>query len=639
MNEQMIEIKFPDGSVKAFVKGITLEEIAGSISSSLKKKAVGGKVNDGLYDLRRNIEENAEVEIVTLDSNEGVEIARHSAAHILAQAVKRMYGNVNLGVGPVIENGFYYDMDLPSSVNVEDLPKIEKEMKKIINENVKIERIEVSREEAKKLFQEMNDHLKLELLEAIPSGESVTLYKQGEFVDLCRGPHLPSTGYLKAFQLTHVSGAYWRGDSSNQVLQRIYGVAYSSQKELEEYLHFVEEAAKRNHRKLGNELELFMFSEEAPGMPFYLPKGQIIRNELEAFLREIQKEYKYQEVRTPFMMNQELWEKSGHWGHYKDNMYFSEVDNKSFALKPMNCPGHMLMFKNKLHSYRELPIRMCEFGQVHRHEFSGALNGLLRVRTFCQDDAHLFVTPEQIEDEIKSVMAQIDYVYKTFGFHYEVELSTRPEDSMGDDKLWEQAEAALANVLHSLNYKYRLNEGDGAFYGPKIDFHIKDALNRSHQCGTIQLDFQMPEKFDLNYIDEKNEKRRPVVIHRAVLGSLDRFLAILIEHFGGAFPAWVAPVQVKVIPVSNAAHVQYADEVVDKLAQAGVRVERDVRDEKLGYKIREAQMQKVPYVLVIGDKEMENGAVNVRKYGEENSDVMELDVFVESMKEEINNRK
>ncbi|WP_166705325.1 threonine--tRNA ligase [Bacillus albus] len=639
MNEQMIEIKFPDGSVKAFVKGITLEEIAGSISSSLKKKAVGGKVNDGLYDLRRNIEENAEVEIVTLDSNEGVEIARHSAAHILAQAVKRMYGNVNLGVGPVIENGFYYDMDLPSSVNVEDLPKIEKEMKKIINENVKIERIEVSREEAKKLFQEMNDHLKLELLEAIPSGESVTLYKQGEFVDLCRGPHLPSTGYLKAFQLTHVSGAYWRGDSSNQVLQRIYGVAFSSQKELEEYLHFVEEAAKRNHRKLGNELELFMFSEEAPGMPFYLPKGQIIRNELEAFLREIQKEYKYQEVRTPFMMNQELWEKSGHWGHYKDNMYFSEVDNKSFALKPMNCPGHMLMFKNKLHSYRELPIRMCEFGQVHRHEFSGALNGLLRVRTFCQDDAHLFVTPEQIEDEIKSVMAQIDYVYKTFGFQYEVELSTRPEDSMGDDKLWEQAEAALANVLHSLNCKYRLNEGDGAFYGPKIDFHIKDALNRSHQCGTIQLDFQMPEKFDLNYIDEKNEKRRPVVIHRAVLGSLDRFLAILIEHFGGAFPAWVAPVQVKVIPVSNAAHVQYADEVVDKLAQAGVRVERDVRDEKLGYKIREAQMQKVPYVLVIGDKEMENGAVNVRKYGEEKSEVVELNGFVESMKEEINNRK
>ncbi len=585
------------------------------------------------------LKKNAEVEIITIDSNEGVEIARHSAAHILAQAVKRMYGDINLGVGPVIENGFYYDMDLPSSVNVEDLRKIEKEMKKIINENIKIERVEVSREEAAKLFQEMNDRLKLELLEAIPSGESVTLYKQGEFVDLCRGPHLPSTGYLKAFQLTQVSGAYWRGDSNNQVLQRIYGVAFSSQKELEEYLHFVEEAAKRNHRKLGNELELFMFSEEAPGMPFYLPKGQIIRNELEAFLREIQKEYNYQEVRTPFMMNQEVWERSGHWGHYKDNMYFSEVDNKSFALKPMNCPGHMLMFKNKLHSYRELPIRMCEFGQVHRHEFSGALNGLLRVRTFCQDDAHLFVTPKQIEDEIKSVMAQIDYVYKTFGFEYEVELSTRPEDSMGDDKLWEQAEAALENVLQSLNYKYRLNEGDGAFYGPKIDFHIKDALNRSHQCGTIQLDFQMPEKFDLNYIDENNEKKRPVVIHRAVLGSLDRFLAILIEHFGGAFPAWVAPVQVKVIPVSNAVHEQYANEIALKLAQAGVRVEQDARDEKLGYKIREAQIQKVPYVLVIGDKEMENGAVNVRKYGEEKSEVVVLDVFVASIEEEIKNRK
>ncbi|WP_144524116.1 threonine--tRNA ligase [Bacillus thuringiensis] len=639
MKEQMIEIKFPDGSVKEFGKGITLEEIAGSISSSLKKKAVAGKVNDGLYDLRRNIEENAEVEIITIDSNEGVEIARHSAAHILAQAVKRMYGDINLGVGPVIENGFYYDMDLPSSVNIEDLRKIEKEMKKIINENIKIERVEVSREEAAKLFQEMNDRLKLELLEAIPSGESVTLYKQGEFVDLCRGPHLPSTGYLKAFQLTHVSGAYWRADSNNQVLQRIYGVAFSSQKELEEYLHFVEEAAKRNHRKLGNELELFMFSEEAPGMPFYLPKGQMIRNELEAFLRGIQKEYNYQEVRTPFMMNQEVWERSGHWGHYKDNMYFSEVDNKSFALKPMNCPGHMLMFKNKLHSYRELPIRMCEFGQVHRHEFSGALNGLLRVRTFCQDDAHLFVTPKQIENEIKSVMAQIDYVYKTFGFEYEVELSTRPEDSMGDDKLWEQAEAALENVLQSLNYKYRLNEGDGAFYGPKIDFHIKDALNRSHQCGTIQLDFQMPEKFDLNYIDENNEKKRPVVIHRAVLGSLDRFLAILIEHFGGAFPAWVAPVQVKVIPVSNAVHEQYANEIAHKLAQAGVRVEEDARDEKLGYKIREAQMQKVPYILVIGDKEMENGAVNVRKYGEEKSEVVALDVFVASIEEEIKNRK
>lgn len=634
----MINIIFPDGSAKDYVKGITLEEIAASISSSLKKKAVAGKVNGQLFDLRRNIEQDAEIQIITMDSEEGIEVARHTSAHILAQAVKRIYGDVKLGVGPVIENGFYYDMDLPSSIGIEDLPKLEKEMKNIVNENLKIERVEITRKEAEKLFQDVNDHLKLELLEAIPENEIVTIYKQGEFVDLCRGPHLPSTGYLKAFQLTHVSGAYWRGDSNNQVLQRIYGVAFSSQKELESYLHFVEEAAKRNHRKLGNELELFMFSEEAPGMPFYLPKGQIVRNELESFLREIQQNYDYQEVRTPIMMNQGLWEESGHWDHYKDNMYFSEVDNKSFALKPMNCPGHMLIFKNKLHSYRDLPIRMCEFGQVHRHEFSGALNGLLRVRTFCQDDAHLFVTPEQIESEIKSVLKQIDYVYRTFGFEYEVELSTRPEDSMGDDELWNQAELSLENVLKSLNYNYRVNEGDGAFYGPKIDFHIKDALQRSHQCGTVQLDFQMPEKFDLNYIDERNEKRRPVVIHRAVLGSFDRFLGILIEHFGGAFPTWLAPVQIKVIPVSNQVHEQYTKEIEEKLKSVGLRAERDARSEKLGYKIREAQLQKIPYILVIGDKEMENGSVNVRKYGEEKSEVVSLSAFMESIRKEVYNK-
>ncbi|MDF2084188.1 threonine--tRNA ligase [Bacillus pseudomycoides] len=638
MREQMINIIFPDGSAKEYVKGITLEEIAASISPSLKKKAVAGKVNDRLFDLHRNIEQDAKIQIITMDSDEGVEVARHTAAHILAQAVKRIYGDVKLGVGPVIENGFYYDMDLANSIAVEDLPKIENEMQNIINENLKMERVEITREEAKKLFQDINDHLKLELLEAIPENELVTIYKQGEFVDLCRGPHLPSTGYLKAFQLTHVSGAYWRGDSNNQVLQRIYGVAFSSQKELENYLQFLEEAAKRNHRKLGNELELFMFSEESPGMPFYLPKGQIVRNELESFLREIQQKYDYQEVRTPIMMNQGLWEESGHWDHYKDNMYFSEVDNKSFALKPMNCPGHMLIFKHKLRSYRDLPIRMCEFGQVHRHEFSGALNGLLRVRTFCQDDAHLFVTPEQIESEIKSVLKQIDYVYRTFGFEYEVELSTRPEDSMGDDELWKQAEEALENVLKSLNYKYRVNEGDGAFYGPKIDFHIKDALQRSHQCGTVQLDFQMPEKFDLNYIDERNEKRRPVVIHRAVLGSFDRFLGILIEHFGGAFPTWLAPVQVKVIPVSTLVHEQYTKEIEEKLKSVGLRAERDARSEKLGYKIREAQLQKIPYILVIGDKEMENGSVNVRKYGEEKSEVVLLSAFMESIRKEVYNK-
>lgn len=638
MNEKMIKIRFPNGREQEYVKGITLEAIAESISPNLKKKAIAGKVNGQLFDLRRNMQEDAEIEILTLESKEGLDVLRHSAAHILAQAVKRMYGQINLGVGPVIENGFYYDMDLPNSIAVEELVHIEQEMQKIIAENLEIQRIEVSRDEAKQIFEELGDHLKLELLQDIPADQNITLYKQGEFLDLCRGPHLPSTGFMKAFKLTNVSGAYWRGDSNNQVLQRIYGVAFLSKKELDEYVVFLEEAAKRNHRKLGNELELFMFSEEAPGMPFYLPKGQIVRNEMEAFLRGIQQKRNYQEVRTPFIMNQKLWENSGHWDHYKENMYFTEVDHGKFALKPMNCPGHMLMFKNKLHSYRDLPIRMAEFGQVHRHEFSGALNGLLRVRTFCQDDAHIFVTPEQIENEIKEVIDLIDYVYRTFGFQYEVELSTRPENSMGDDELWNKAEGALQNVLEQLNFHYKINEGDGAFYGPKIDFHIKDALNRSHQCATVQLDFQMPEKFNLSYINEKNEKQRPVVIHRAVFGSLDRFFGILIEHFAGAFPTWLAPVQAKIIPVSVEVHEQYAREIKEKLKDAGVRVEIDLRNEKLSYKMREAQIQKIPYVLVVGDQEAERNEVNIRKYGEQQSAAVLFDKFLANIQNEIQNR-
>ncbi|WP_028400077.1 threonine--tRNA ligase [Ectobacillus panaciterrae] len=638
MSEKVIKIIFPNGCEKDYSKGITLEEIAESISPGLRKKAIAGQVNGQLFDLRRSIHEDAKIEILTLDSKSGLGILRHTAAHVLAQAIKRMYGNVKLGVGPVIENGFYYDIDLPNSIAVEELPRIENEMRKIINENLEMQRIEVTRNEAEEIFQDLNDHLKLELLRNIPAHENITLYKQGEFVDLCRGPHLPSTGFIKAFKLTHVSGAYWRGDSDNQVLQRIYGIAFPSQKELNEHLLFLEEAAKRNHRKLGNELELFMFSEEAPGMPFYLPKGQALRNELEFFLRKLQQQHNYEEVRTPFMMNRRLWENSGHWDHYKENMYFSEVDHTSFALKPMNCPGHMLIFKHKLHSYRDLPIRMAEFGQVHRHEFSGALNGLLRVRTFCQDDAHIFVTPEQIESEIKSVIKLIDYVYSTLGFNYEIELSTRPENSMGDDELWRKAEGALQNVLEQLNYNYKVNEGDGAFYGPKIDFHIKDALKRSHQCGTVQLDFQMPEKFNLHYIDAKNEKQHPVVIHRAVFGSIDRFLGILIEHFAGAFPVWLAPVQAKIIPVSVEAHQQYAKEIEEKLQNAGIRVELDMRDEKLGYKIREAQVKKTSYILVIGDKEAENGAVNVRKYGEDTSEAVLFDEFLTKIKLEIKNK-
>ncbi len=638
MSKESIIIRFLDGNEKEFSKGITLREIAESISSSLKKKAIAGRVNEDLYDLHRGIENDATIEIFTLDSIEGLDIMRHTTAHILAQAVKRIYKKVQLGVGPVIEDGFYYDMDLPESITSSDLERIENEMRKIIKENHKIERIEVTREQAKEIFTEMNDTLKLELLNDIPAGETVTIYKQGEFLDLCRGPHLPSTGLVKSFKLMKVSGAYWRGNSDNQMLQRVYGVAFSAQKQLNEYLTFLEEAAKRDHRKLGNELELFMFSEEAPGMPFYLAKGQIVKNELEKFLRSVQDKHNYEEVRTPFMMNQELWEKSGHWDHYKDNMYFSEVDNAKFALKPMNCPGHMLIFKNKLHSYRDLPIRMGEFGQVHRHEFSGALNGLLRVRTFCQDDAHIFVTPDQIESEIKSVIELVDYIYKTFGFEYDIELSTRPEDSMGEDRLWELAESSLESVLKQLNFTYKVNEGDGAFYGPKIDFHIKDALKRSHQCATIQLDFQLPEKFDLNYINEKNEKQRPVVIHRAIFGSLDRFFGILIEHFGGAFPTWLAPVQVKVVPVSVQAHEEYAQHIKETLRESGIRVEIDNRNQKLGYKIREAQVAKVPYILVIGDNEVQNKSVNVRKYGEEKSQTVELEEFTNALTSEITNK-
>ncbi len=635
---EQVKISFPDGAIREYDKGVTTEDIAASISPGLKKKAIAGKANGKVIDLLLPITEDTSLEIVTLDSTEGLEVYRHSTAHLMAQALKRLYPDVKLGIGPIIENGFYYDVDMEHVLKPEDLSAIEKEMKKIINENYKIERKVITREEALAIYEGINDHLKVELIRELPEGEEISLYKQGEFFDLCRGPHLPSTGKIKAFKLMSIAGAYWRGNSDNQMLQRIYGTAFPKQAELDEYLHFIEEAQKRDHRKLGKELQLFMFSEEAPGMPFYLPKGQIVRTELENLSRELQRKAGYDEVRTPFMMNQRLWEQSGHWEHYHENMYFSEVDNTKFAMKPMNCPGHMLIFKNELHSYRDLPIRMAEFGQVHRHELSGALNGMIRVRTFCQDDAHIFVTPGQIESEIKEVFKLVDTIYTTFGFEYSVELSTRPENSMGDDKLWEQAENALRNVLEDLQLPYQLNEGDGAFYGPKIDFHIKDALKRSHQCATIQVDFQMPEKFDLTYVDEKNNKVHPVVIHRAIFGSIDRFFGILVEHFAAAFPTWLAPVQVEVIPV-NDVHLEYAKQVKSKLQAEGVRVHIDTRNEKMGYKIREAQMQKIPYLLVLGDKEIEENAVNVRKYGEQKSEAIGLELFMNNLKEEISTRK
>lgn len=634
-----IEVTLPDGTVRRYQKGTTLAQVAGSISTGLGKNAVAGKIDGKLADLNCPIGQNSTIEVITLDSKEGLEIYRHTTAHVMAQAIKRIYGDkaVKLGIGPVIADGFYYDIDIEKPLSIDDLARIEQAMEGIIKEDLPIVRRAVSREEATEIFEKLEEPLKLELIQGLPEDAEITVYEQGEFLDLCRGPHLPSTGRIKAFKLLSVAGAYWRGDSNNKMLQRIYGTAFPKKAQLEEHLHFLEEAKKRDHRKLGKELELFMFSEEAPGMPFYLPKGMTIRTELENFERELQRQRGYDEVRTPLMMNNRVWEESGHWDHYKDNMYFTNVDDTTYALKPMNCPGHMLIFKNSLRSYRDLPIRISEYGQVHRHEFSGALNGMMRVRTFCQDDAHLFVLPEQIEEEIGNVIALIDHIYQIFGFEYKIELSTRPEDSMGSEELWEQAEQSLQNVLDRRGIEYRVNEGDGAFYGPKIDFHITDALKRSWQCGTIQLDFQMPEKFGLSYIGEDNQKHLPVVIHRAVYGSLDRFIGMLTEHYAGAFPLWLAPVQAKLLPVSEN-YVDYAYRVKKSLEEAGIRVEIDARNEKLGYKIREAQLEKVPYMLVLGENEKNSDSVSVRKRGEGDCGSRTIPEIANQIGEEIRSR-
>ncbi|TQR42702.1 threonine--tRNA ligase [Paenibacillus popilliae] len=631
-----IKVTFPDESNRGYLQGTTIEEVAASISTSLKKQALAGKMDGTLVDVDTAIEHDSLVEIVTADSKDGLSIIRHSTAHVMAQAIQRIYGAdaVKLGIGPVIEDGFYYDIDIAKPLSTEDLTAIEQEMSRVIQENLPITREVVSREEAIRLFTKRDEPLKLELIHDLPKDAVISIYKQGEFVDLCRGPHVPSTGRIKAFKLMKVSGAYWRGDSNNKMLQRVYGTAFAKKDQLEEYLHMLEEAKKRDHRKLGTELGLFMFSEEAPGMPFYLPNGMTIRTELEDFARGLQRRRGYDEVRTPLMMNNRLWEQSGHWDHYKDNMYFTKVDDTTFALKPMNCPGHMLIYKNGQHSYRELPIRLGEFGQVHRHEMSGALNGMLRVRTFCQDDAHLFVRPDQIEEEIGKVMALIDHIYNVFGFEYKIELSTRPEDSMGSEELWNEAEQALQHVLDKRGVEYRVNEGDGAFYGPKIDFHILDALKRSWQCGTIQLDFQMPEKFDLSYIGEDSLKHRPVVIHRAVYGSIDRFIGILTEHYAGAFPTWLAPVQVAVLPVSDL-FADYAYEVKESLEQVGIRVQVDARNERLGFKIREAQQSKVPYMLIVGEQEQASGSVSVRKRGEGDLGMQPIQQLAELISKEI----
>ena len=561
----------------------------------------------------------------------------HTTSHIMAQAVKRLFPNAKVTIGPAIDKGFYYDFDVEKPFTEEDLQKIEDEMRRIIKEDLVIERFELKREDAIKLMEDRNEPYKVELIKELPDGEIISFYKQGEFTDLCRGPHLPSTGCVKAIKLLSSSGAYWRGDEHNKMLQRIYGISFPKQSEIDEYLNMLEEAKKRDHKKLGKDLELFMMSPEGPGFPFFLPKGMVLRNILEDYWRKIHKENGYVEIKTPMILNEELWHRSGHWEHYKENMYTTKIDDIDYGIKPMNCPGGMIVYKNSLHSYKELPIRAGELGLVHRHEKSGQLNGLFRVRCFTQDDAHIFCLPDQIQDEIKGVMKLVDEVYSKFGFDYTIELSTRPEDSMGADELWEMAEGALKQVLKDTGKEYALNEGDGAFYGPKIDFHIKDCLGRDWQCGTIQLDFQMPERFDLTYIGEDGEKHRPVMLHRVIFGSIERFIGIITEHFAGAFPLWLSPVQVSILPISDN-QKEYATKIKNELEKLDIRVELDDRQEKIGYNIREAQLQKVPYMLILGEKEVLTNTVGVRVRKQGDIGQMSLDDFITRVKKEIEDK-
>lgn len=630
----MINVKLKDGSVREVQEGSNIYELAKSLSKNLSKSAVVGEVNGTLVDLSYKLKNNDEVNILTFEDEKAVEVMRHSTSHVMAQAVKRVFKNVKLAIGPSIDNGFYYDFDIEEPLTAEDLNKIEKEINNIISENLNFERVDISREEALKLMKDRGEEYKVELISDLPEGEKISLYKQGEFIDLCRGPHIYSTKYIKAFKLTSVAGAYWRGNEKNKMLQRVYGVAFASKDELKTYLHNLEEAKKRDHRKLGKDLKLFTFVEEGPGFPFFLPKGVVLKNTLINYWREVHQKAGYVEIETPIMLNKKLWETSGHWYHYKENMYTSIIDEEEFALKPMNCPGGMLVYKSEVHSYRDFPMRLGELGRVHRHELSGALHGLMRVRAFTQDDAHIFMLPEQIKSEIKGVVELIDEVYSKFGFKYNIELSTRPEDSMGSDEDWNIAEESLKGALDELNLPYKINEGDGAFYGPKIDFHLQDSLGRTWQCGTIQLDFQLPQRFELDYIGSDGEKHRPIVIHRVIFGSIERFIGILIEHFAGKFPTWLAPVQVKILPISDKFN-DYASEVKNKLLDNGIRVEEDLRAEKIGYKIREARNERVPYIVIVGEKEVENQniALRSRKNGDEGS--VELDGFIDRIRNEI----
>ena len=623
----MIKVTLNDGSVREFENELSVLEIAKSISEGLARAVVAASVNDEVVGLDYIVKEDCTLNLFKFDDVEGKDVFRHTSAHMLAQAIKRLYPEAKFAIGPSIENGFYYDIDLEERLTMEDLAKLEAEMKKIAKEDLKVERYELPKEEALKWAKENGEIYKEELINELPEGEIISFYKQGDFTDLCRGPHLPSTKKVKAVKLLSVAGAYWRGDEKNKMLQRIYGISFEKNKDLEEYLHLLEEAKKRDHRKLGKELELFFIPEEGPGFPLFLPKGMELKNALLKYWRELHREDGYYEIETPIILSRHLWETSGHWYHYKENMYTVKIDEQDFAIKPMNCPGSMLYYQSKPHSYRDFPMRVAELGRVHRHELSGALHGLMRVRAFTQDDAHIFMLPEQIKDEIKGVVKLIDRVYKTFGFEYHLELSTRPEDSMGTDEEWETAENGLREALEELNLPYILNEGDGAFYGPKIDFHLKDCLGRTWQCGTIQLDMQLPQRFDISYVGQDGEKHRPVMIHRVALGSIERFIGILIEQYAGKFPVWLAPTQVKILPISDK-YMDYANEVKKALFDAGIRVEMDDRAEKIGFKIREAQLQKVPYMLVVGEKEAAENQVAVRSRDKGEMGSMDLNEFV-----------
>jgi len=632
-----MKITLKDGSVKEYSEAKSVYEIAADISEGLARMATAGEVDGEVIDLRTKIDQDCELTIHTFQSQEGAHAFRHTTSHILAQAVKRLFPDTKLAIGPAIDDGFYYDFDREVPFTTEDLETIEKEMKKIVKEDLKIEQFTLPREEAIALMKEKEEPYKVELIEDLPEDAVISFYKQGEFTDLCAGPHLLSTKSVKAFKLTSLAGAYWRGSEKNKMLTRIYGTSFTKKADLDEYLAKIEEAKKRDHRKLGKELGLFTILEEGPGFPIFLPKGMILKNTLIDYWREVHTRAGYVEISTPIMLNKQLWETSGHWAHYKENMYTTVIDEEDFAIKPMNCPGGILVYKTEPHSYRDLPLRMGELGTVHRHEKSGALHGLMRVRSFTQDDAHIFMTREQIKDEIKGVARLIDEVYSLFGFKYHVELSTKPEDSMGSQEDWDIATDALRSALDELQLPYVINEGDGAFYGPKIDFHLEDTLGRTWQCGTIQLDFQLPLRFEMEYIAADGEKHRPIMVHRVVFGSIERFIGILIEHFAGAFPTWLAPEQVKVLPISEKYH-EYANEVAAKLREAKIRCSVDERSEKIGYKIRDARLNKIPYMLVVGAKEQEEGVVSVRSRFLGDEGQRSLDTFIAEITEEIKNR-